>query len=332
MTGRLRLSLAVTANPWVAPIASGEVTAEGIELLVTRSDPSELFWRQLRLGEFDASEMSLSSFLIARERGVEMVGLPVFPGRRFMHTELYANAAAKIDGPGALAGKRVGVPEYQQTSALWTRGILQHDFGVAPESVEWFMERPAERSHGGATGFTVPPGIRLRQVPPGRSLDSMLLAGELDAAPAGRARYHLPNAVDPDEPAAGWDGLRPLFDDVLAEAGRYVAAHGFVPANNLVVIRGDVYDRHPWVAYNLYEAFRRAKALAAGALTRTVAGGLPLGRQFLRQQDAMLGPDPAPYGLPENRDMLHELCRFSREQGLTTAPIDIDDLFAASVR
>lgn len=329
---RLRLSLAVTANPWVAPIVTGEVEAEGIELLVTRADPSELFWRQLRYGEFDVCEMSLSSFLIARERGVDMVGLPVFPGRRFMHTELFTHDAAGIDGPSSLAGKRVGVAEYQQTSAVWTRGILEHDFGVRPETIDWFMERPLERSHGGATGFTVPSGIRLRHLPEGRSLDSMLLADELDAAPAGRTRYHVPNAVDPNWVAGDWSRLRPVFGDLFVEARRYVDRHGFVPANHLVVMRGEVHRRHPWVAFNLYEAFRRAKTAAAGVLRRTVAAGLPLGQEYLRQQEAMLGPDPAPYGLAENRPMLHQICCFSSEQGLTTKPIDIDDLFATAVR
>lgn len=328
---RLRLSLAVSGNPWVAPLAAGEVVPEGIELLVTRADPSELFWRQLRHAEFDVAELSLSSFLIARERGADLVGLPVFPGRRFMHTELFTRAESGVDGLAGLAGKRVGVAEYQQTSAVWTRGILAHDFDVPTASIEWYMERPLERSHGGATGFTVPDGVRLRQVPAGQTLDSMLRSGAIDAAPAGRSRYHLPNLVDPGG-TADWSGIRPVVPDPVAEARRFVTRHGYVPANNLVVLKGEVDRRHPWVAFNLYQAFRRAKTAAAGPLVRTVAAGLPLGREYLRQQEELLGPDPAPYGVPANRAMLQDLCRFSREQGLTTKPTEIDDLFAATVR
>src|SRR5262249_55772951 len=144
--------------------------------------PGETFWRQLRFAEFDIAEMSLSSFMIARSRGDQrFVGLPVFCSRRFFHTAIIVRRGAGIERPADLSGKRGGVPEYQQTAALWTRGVLQHEWGVAPSDMEWFMERPPALSHGGATGFVPPPGVTLHTIPAEKNIGTMMAAGEIDA-------------------------------------------------------------------------------------------------------------------------------------------------------
>ncbi|MFL6949581.1 MAG: PhnD/SsuA/transferrin family substrate-binding protein, partial [Xanthobacteraceae bacterium] len=155
--GRLELSIALSDNPNTRPLLDGAVHAEGISLIATALHPSEMFWRQLRFAEFDVSEMSMSSLLIATSRGpTPWVALPVFTTREFFHTRILVRADAAISAPADLRGKRVGVPEYQQTAAIWGRGVLQHEFGVHAKEIEWFMERPPDRSHGGATGFSPP--------------------------------------------------------------------------------------------------------------------------------------------------------------------------------
>src|ERR1700680_3901691 len=165
---KLQLSLAITSNPRTWPILDGTAKPDGIELVPTILHPSEMFWRQLRFADFDLSEMSVSSLMMARAGGDERwLGLPVFTTRKFFHTEILVRRDSGIDTPADLKGRRVGVPEYQQTAALWTRGVLQHEFGVAPKEIEFWMERPPSRSHGGATGFVPPPGVTGRQVPPG---------------------------------------------------------------------------------------------------------------------------------------------------------------------
>ena len=155
---------------------------EGIDLVPTVLHPSELFWRQLKFAEFDIAEMSISSLMMARSKGDDrFVGIPVFTTRRFFHTSMLARRDAKIDQPADLKGKRVGVPEYQQTAALWTRGVLQHEFGVRDRDMEFWMERTPEKSHGGSTGFTPPPGVTVHRFPLDKSLGSMMLSGELQA-------------------------------------------------------------------------------------------------------------------------------------------------------
>src|SRR5258708_6465380 len=179
----LQLSIGITNNPRTWPIIDGTVKPEGIDLIPTILHPSELFWRQLHFAEFAVSEMSCSSFMIVTGQGdTRFVGLPIFTTRRFFHTSILVRRAAGIETPADLKGKRVGVPEYQQTAALWGRGVLQHEFGVAAKDMEFWMERTPEMSHGGATASRAPPGAPDNQIPADESIGSMMLEGELDAA------------------------------------------------------------------------------------------------------------------------------------------------------
>src|ERR1700692_1455656 len=191
---KLQFSIGITSNPRTWPVIDGRVAPDAIELVPTVLHPSELFWRQLRFAEFDVAEMSMSSLLMARSKGDDrFVGIPVFTTRRFFHTGILVRRAAGIDAPTDLKGKRVGVPEYQQTAALWARGAMQHEFGVEPKDMEFWMERPPSKSAGGATGFKAPAGGTVDQVPPDKSLGSMMVSGELDAV-----MFYLvdPNLID----------------------------------------------------------------------------------------------------------------------------------------
>jgi len=331
---RLELSFASSANERVEPLLDGTIRPEGIDLIPTRSDPSETFWRQLRFAEFDVSEMSLASFLIARARGNDMVAIPVFPSRRFMHTQWSVHADAGIRTPADLVGKRLGVQEYQQTASVWTRGTLEHDFGVTQRSVHWFMERSEELSHGGATGFTPPEGISFQRIPPDKSLASMLVDHEIDAAPVHRAFQRGSNVIDRSTRIRAqdrdWSKIRPLFPDRIAEGERFFRAHGFVPPSHAFVIRGDVHRRHRWVAFNLYAAFVRAKEIAAERLPESLPTALLFGSEYLARTRTTFGDDPFPYGVKANEPMLRTLIAYAHEQGLIPEQPDPRELFAPS--
>src|SRR5262250_1071615 len=179
---RLELSIALSDNERTRPLIEGRVVPQGIKLVPTMVHPSEMFWRQLRFAEFDVSEMSMSSLLIATARGpTPWVALPVFTTREFFHTRILVRVDAGIATPADLKGKRVGVPEFQQTAAIWARGVLENEFGVAPRDMEFFMERVAGKSHGGATGFKPPAGVTVHQIPASTNIGEMLVDGELDA-------------------------------------------------------------------------------------------------------------------------------------------------------
>jgi 4,5-dihydroxyphthalate decarboxylase len=331
---RLRLSFVSAFNERVEALMNGSVQPEGVELIPTYSDPSETFWRQLKFQEFEISEMSLSSYLIAKSRGMDMVAIPVFPSRRFMHAQLSYHVDSGIRQPSDVTGKRIGVGEYQQTASLWVRGVLEHDFGVSQYKVDWYMERSEELSHGGATGFTPPPGISFQRIPPDKSLASMLVANEIDVAAVNRAFQKDSNIIDRSTHirarGGDWSKVKPLFPDMMAEGTRFFGEHGFIPANHAYVIRGDVDRDYPWLAFNLYSAFVKAKAIAQERLADSIPTGLIFGKEYFAKTRDIFGADPFPYGIKQNRAMLETIIDYSHEQGLTPRKSKIEDLFAPS--
>jgi 4,5-dihydroxyphthalate decarboxylase len=331
---KLKLSFISAFNERVDPLMKGNVQAEGIEIVPTYSPPPETFWRQLKFQEFEVGEMSMSSYLIARERGFDMIALPVFPSRRLFHTELSCNTASGIEKPEDLAGKRLGVGEYQQTAALWQRGILEHDFGVSQYKIHWYMERTEELSHGSVTGFTPPQGISFQRIPPEKSMASMLVSNELDAAAINSPWQNTPNVIGRSHRITGADGdwskVKRLFPDRITEGKRFFQKWGFLPVNHAYTIRGDIYKKYPWVAFNLYTAFVKAKADFNAKLADSIPSGLFFGKEYLAMTQEVFGNDPYPYGVKANRKMLETLIDFSHEQGLITKKPKVEELFAES--
>jgi len=328
---KLTLGFISAFNERVEPLMNGTVQAEGIELVPTYSHPAETFWRQLKFGEFEVAEMSMSSYLIARSQGADMIALPVFPSRRLFQTELSYHVDSGIARPEDLAGTRLGVAEYQQTAALWIRGILEHDFGVSQYKIHWHMERSEEMSHGGATGFKPPPGISFNRIAQNKSLASTLLENELDVAHVASPWVLQANALDRSSRIGGkgdWNKIRLLFPDRMAEAKRFNEKHGFLPVNHAYIIRGDIYKKYPWVAFNLYTGFVKAKELAREKLEDSIPTALFFGPEYAAMTRNMIGDDPFPYGIKANRAMLETIIGFSHEQGLTPSKMAVEELFA----
>jgi 4,5-dihydroxyphthalate decarboxylase len=331
---KLKLNFISAFNERVEPLMKGLVHAEAIEVVPTYSHPSETFLRQLRDMEFPVGEMSMSSYLIARERGLDMIALPVFPSRRLFHTELSYHVDSGIKKPQDIVGKRIGVSEYQQTAALWQRGILEHDFGVSQYKVHWHMERTEALSHGGVTGFKPPDGISFQRIPPEKSLASMLVSHELDVAAINSPWKNAPNQLGRSQriPGAGgdWSKIKLLFDDRIAEGKRFFDKWGFLPVNHTYTIRGDIYRKYPWAAFNLFIGFVKAKEHFNARLAESIPSGLFFGKEYLTETQAIFGSDPFPYGVKANRKLLETLIDFSHEQGLITKRPKIEELFAES--
>ena len=328
---KLTLGFISAFNERVEPLMNGTVKPEGMVLIPTYSHPAETFWRQLKFGEFEVAEMSMSSFLIAKSQGADMVALPVFPSRRLFQTELSYNIDSGITRPEELAGKKLGVAEYQQTAALWIRGILEHDFGVSQYKIHWHMERSEEMSHGGATGFKLPAGISFNRIAANKSLVSTLLENELDVAHVASPFVLQANTLDRSSRIVGkndWSRIRPLFPDRMAEGERFFKRHGFLPVNHTYIIRGDIYRKHPWVAFNLYSGFVKAKALAREKLLAAIPSALFFGAEYLAMTRQLIGDDPFPYGIKANQAMLETITSYSHEQGLTPRQMKIKELFA----
>jgi 4,5-dihydroxyphthalate decarboxylase len=326
---RLQFSLGITSNPRTWPVIDGQIKPDGIDLVSTVLHPSELFWRQLRYSEFDISEMSVSSLMIARSKGDDrFVGIPVFTTRLFFHTTTLVRRDAGINSPADLKGKRVGVPEYQQTAALWSRGVLQHEFGVHPKEMEFWMERSPARSHGGATGFKPPPGVTVNQIPAEKSIGSMMLAGELDAV-----IFYLvdPNLIDRSTvDLHNHPDIKPLFPDPLAEGVRFYRKTGLYPINHGMVIKRELAEKHPWALTNILKAFNQANELANRQRMEHVDYHIETGLLPAEARQALRTPIIS-HGIAANRHVLETIAQYSLEQGLTPRLTKLDELFAASM-
>ncbi len=325
---KLELSIGMASNPRTWPIFDGRVKPDGIDLIPSRIFPSELFWRQLKFADFDVSEMSFSSLIMAQAKGDQRwTGLPIFTTRKIYHAGILVRRDAGIEKPPDLKGKRVGVPEYQQTAALWARGGLQHEFGVLPSDMEFWMERMPSHSHRSALGFDAPPGVTIQQIPAEKSLGGMMLSGELDAA----LHYIVdPNLVDRST-ADLWNhpDIKPLFPDPVAEGIRYYRKTGILPINHGMVIRREIAEKHPWTVLNLLKAFEQANDIANTERYAHAEYHLATGLLAPEAAEALRTP-LVRHGIKANRMTLETAAQYSHEQGLTPRLIQLEEVFAAS--
>jgi 4,5-dihydroxyphthalate decarboxylase len=324
----IELSAALTVNDRTRPLLDGSVAPAGIKLRLSPMESAEMFWRQLSFGEFDVSEMSMSALsrLVADGKS-EWLALPVFTLRRFYHTQLLVRAGAGIATPADLRGKRAGVPDYIQTSVVWARGVLADEYGVQARDLTWVMERDADRSIGGETGFVPPAELRFSYLRSDQSLDRMLLNGELDVL------FHYitaRNLVDRSRADLHADArVRTLYPDVNAEAARYYAATGIYPVNHTVVVRRSVLEHYPWVALNLVDAFNAAAERVVRRLVDGLGPYVAAGIVAGDVRDAV-ARDPWPYSVRATRRSIDTLLRYLHEQHITSRLVDAEELFAPS--
>ncbi|HXG52319.1 MAG TPA: ABC transporter substrate-binding protein [candidate division Zixibacteria bacterium] len=318
---RILLTLACEDYDRTRPLREGAVKPEGIDLNYLVMPVEEIFWRMMKYEEFDASELSLGALLIAAGRGRRpFVAIPVFPSRTFRHRCIFVNAERGITRPEDLRGKRVGVPEYSMTAAVWLRGLLQHEYGVAPEEIFWVQAGEEHPGRKDRVDFELPPRIRIESIPD-RTLNDMIETGEIDAMMSPR----MPSCF-----VAGSPKVRRLFPDYKRAEMDYYRRTGLFPLMHVVVVRRAVYEAFPWVAQALYKAFCEAKDRCMRELydTNVLRVSLPWTAAEYEEIRDLMGEDYWPYGLEPNRRNLETLNGYLHEQGLVAAPLVLDELFA----
>jgi 4,5-dihydroxyphthalate decarboxylase len=314
----LRLNFACGPYDRTQALRDGTIKPEGIELNYLTLQPAEIFWRMLQFKEFDASEMSLSNYTtLVSEGNPPFIAVPAFPSRVFRHGYFFINTTKGIASGADLKGKRGGVPEYSMTAAVYMRGLMQHEFGVKPNEVEWVQGR-ADR-----LGRKLPPDIRLTQTPAGTELGDLLERGEID---------FLITANNPLSFRRGAKTVRRLFPNYAQMEKDYYRRTKIYPIMHTVVIRRDIYERDPWVAMSLYKALCEAKEhcyrllLEAGAPKASFAWLQPM----IEEEQAIIGRDWYPYGIAQNKPSIEALLQYTHEQGLSARRLTIEDLFAPS--
>lgn len=301
----------------------GEVQPEGIELrYVAIREIGSLFRRMAQFAEFDAAEMSMSTLMLMAGRGDRsLVALPVFPSRGFRHGFIFVRSESPLRSPADLAGARVGLLDYQATAYLWLRALLEHEHGVAPSAIRWYVGgldvvAPAERLR-----HAPPDGVEILMAPPDRTLEQMLLEDELDAVVAPERLQALRW-----EPAP----VRRLIPDHADAERDYHRRTGHFPIMHVVAVRRDVYEANPWIAVALVDAFEASKQAGMDRLRKlsSPAVALPWLEDALTTVDDVFGGDPFPIGFEANRAILEEMARYSHEQGLSERILRPEDVFA----
>ena len=322
---KLHLTLACGDYDRTKALQDGSVQPEGIRLNYIPLQAEEIFWRMSRHQEFDASEWSLSNHLTMVSRGNSpFVAVPVFPSRFFRHSCIFINIDSKIQGPTDLKGKRVGAPEYSITAAVWIRGFLRDEQGMRAEDMEWFIGGQEEPGRKERVALKLPPEIKVRALQPDQTLNSMLEKGEIDALISARA---------PSCFVKGSPKVRRLFPNYKEVEIDYYRRTRIFPIMHVLVIRKELYDRHPWVAPSLYKAFCQAKerAIQNMHIGNTLACTLPWLFAEMEQLKSIFGPDWWPYGIEPNRHLLETLIRYMGEQSLIDRSLKVEDLFAPNV-
>jgi 4,5-dihydroxyphthalate decarboxylase len=321
----LRLTLAVNDYDHVRDVVTGRVPVEGVELTALNLSVEEIFYRFTAFREWDVSELSLAKYTSLVGGGDRSLqAIPVFPSRVFRHAAFYVRDDGSVREPADLAGRRVGVPEWIQTAGVYARGILQHEYGVALGDVRWVQGGVNETGREELVAPKLPPGVSIEAVPD-RTLQDMLVAGDLDAVISARP---------PQRFLDGDTRIRGLFDDPRAIEEAHYRESGIFPIMHTVAIRSEVLEADPWVAANLLTAFTRAKDRSLERLrdVNTSRFPVPWSHDLGRQAADLLGPDPWPYGIEPNRPTLEAFLRFAHEQGVSERALAPEDLFPESVR
>jgi 4,5-dihydroxyphthalate decarboxylase len=276
-------------------------------------DSTTRHWRFLRNGDFDMAEVSCSSFLVGRDQGMAIDAIPVFLHRRFRHGFIFINTAKGIRSPADLAGKKIGLKQFQATAIVWLRGILAHEYGVPLESIHWFCELDE------TIEFTPPPGVRITRLPDDKSAEEMLAEGELDAV------LH-PDLIAPivrKDPR-----VARLFPDYRREEVAYYKKTGIFPIMHVMGLKRSIVERHPWIAINLFQAFEKSKAIAMRRMANPRVVPLAWYREEWEEQEELLGTDPWEYGLSEkNRHNIDTIALYAYEHGMTKTKFDAGTMF-----
>jgi 4,5-dihydroxyphthalate decarboxylase len=296
---------------------------EGAEITALTLPLEEIFYRFLRYREWHVSELSLAKYVALRAAGDDSLqAIPVFPSRMCRHSSIFVRPDGPRE-PAELAGARIGLPEWAQTAAVYTRSLLMHDWGIPLRDVHWVQAGVNQPGRREKVELHLPEGVTLTQEPE-RSLDEMLLAGDLDAVFSA----HPPASFERGDPR-----ITRLFRDYEPVEREYVARTGIFPIMHVVVIRADVLERDPWVAGNLFAAFVAAKDASLARLAEMTASRVPLpwlpGR--VEEARALIGPDLWPYGVEANKVTLDAFTRYAHEQGVAAKRVEPEELFAPQV-
>jgi 4,5-dihydroxyphthalate decarboxylase len=323
MADQPQLKIAIGTYGHTRALKWGDVRIEGIDPAFVEVVPIiGAFRRMVRDLEFDICEMAPTTYMIARALGAPYIALPIFLMRRFHHGGFVVRPDSGIKVPKDLEGKKVGVRAYSVTTGVWTRGIFVNEYGLDSSKVTWVVD---DEEH--VTTLKLPPNVV--HAPEGKSLQSMMKAGEIQAGftgPAGVGRA--------GPPVSGWDkagaaaAAADTYPELIANVEKVEAdwfrKSGIYPIHGLIVVKDEHIKRHPWLARSLMNAFVEAKKPYLEELKRG-QGDSPEDKRYGNFLSLM--SDPLPYGSAANRASIEALVSYSLQQKLIPARPQLDQVF-----
>jgi 4,5-dihydroxyphthalate decarboxylase len=317
---KVKLTMALSDYDHVRDLASGEITPEGIDLICLTLPVEEIFHRFSSYREWDISEFSFALYSSMKSRDDDsLTAIPVFPSRVFRHSAVYVRADGGMKRFEDLLGKKVGVPEWAQTAGVWVRGFMTHE-KINLAEINWVqagLNQPGRIEH---VEMRLPPGVRITRIAD-RSLDEMLVAGEIDAVISARG---------PATFERGDARLRRLFEDFQPLEEEYSRTTGVFPIMHVIAIQQKVLSQYPWVAMSLFKAFEAAKRRSIERAFDITASRFPLawGGAAARKTRQLFSGDYWPYGVEPNRVTLEAFLQYSFEQGVSLRRLKVEEIFA----
>lgn len=319
MSQKVRLKLAIADHPHTAAIRDGSIEIEGVDAeFVTVKPQIGAFRRMVRDVEFDVCELAPTTYIIARAYGAPFVGLPIFVVRRFHHGGMLVKPDSGIRHPKDLEGKKVGVRAYSVTTGVWIRQVFIDEYGMDNDKVTWIVD---DEEH--VTQLQLPANVQ--HTPEGVSLADMMVSDQIQAGVEAAAGIGRTGA-----PTGGWQEVdTSMYVDLIPDAAEaeaeYYARTGVYPMHGTIVVKDEILAEHPWIARSLNDAFTRAKDEWLAKLNSGEATGK--GADKYRALQEIVGADPLPYGIEENRATIEALEQTAFKQGLTPRRMTMEELF-----
>ena len=305
----VKLTMALSHYDRHIPFFDGSVVAQGVDLTVLevgQSHPS-------RHGQ---DRLSLSSYLMAKSRGMPFTAIPVFPRRLFSHSQMWVNVGAGIRSPKDLIGKKVGLSTFQTTLSVLAKGDLQSEYDVPWRQIQWIVTKEE------TLPFRPQEGVRIQLVPAGKKIGDMLEQGEIDAL----MMPHPPQPV-----VRGSNKVKRLFPDARQEEVRYFRKNGFYPIMHVIAVKDEVLRQSPWLPQNIMETFEKAKQTCMHYYDDPNWSRLVWGRHLFEEERVVFGEDPWPYGVKRNRANLERFMEYSLDQGLMDRKLAVEELFVSTI-
>ena len=321
-TSPVHLTTVLRRAPQTADINDKSFPIPGVELDFLDVKPAIASYRRMVRGvEFDMCALAPTTYYIARAYGAPFKALPIFASRRFHHAGLLVRPDAGINGPKDLIGKKVGVRAYSVTTGVWTRGILENEYGVKASDINWVVD---DEEH--VTKMPLPPFVS--HVPEGKSLASMMASGEIQAGFAANAGIGREG-----KPTEGWEAkerpeaktYRELFPNAAELGAEWYKRTGILPFHGVIVIKDDILKKHPWIAKSVYEAFYKSKENWLKKFKSGEANSKD--DEKYRKLVPIIGEDPMPYGIKANLPSINALIDYAVQQRLMPKRLSVEELF-----